>query len=82
MWVPEVPSNIEEKSGIDNESYVIVSEEHVVDGVATFMARCILANPNALVYNPILLDYFALCYWLMTAFILISQCYCCCQCRI
>ncbi|KAL8030895.1 hypothetical protein ABFX02_14G315500 [Erythranthe guttata] len=53
VWVPEVPLKIEEKSGIDSENYVIVSEEHVVDGVATFMAKCILANPNSLNLTPL-----------------------------
>ncbi|XP_051138505.1 uncharacterized protein LOC127256505 [Andrographis paniculata] len=54
VWVSNdmVSKNIEEKSEIDNENYVIVSEEHVVDGVATFMARCILANPKALSLSP------------------------------
>ncbi|KZV14121.1 hypothetical protein F511_44388 [Dorcoceras hygrometricum] len=54
VWVSEemVPSKIEEKSGIDNESYVIVSEEQVVDGVAYFMARCILANPKTQNLTP------------------------------
>ncbi|KAG8378278.1 hypothetical protein BUALT_Bualt08G0120900 [Buddleja alternifolia] len=55
VWVSEemVPRNIEESSGIDNENYVIVSEEHVVDGVANFMARCIMANPNAQNLTPL-----------------------------
>lgn len=46
VWVTDdmVPSNVEERSGIDNENYVVISEEHVVDGVANFMARCILSN--------------------------------------
>ncbi|KAH6835276.1 elongation factor [Perilla frutescens var. hirtella] len=50
VWVSDdiVPKNTEEKSEIDNENYVIVTEEHVVDGVATFMARCILANPKSM----------------------------------
>ncbi|KAL0391737.1 UNVERIFIED_CONTAM: hypothetical protein Sradi_2396500 [Sesamum radiatum] len=58
VWVSEemVPNNIEEKSGIDNENYVIVSAEHVVDGVATFMARCIVANPKALSLTPMQLQ--------------------------
>lgn len=49
VWVPDdmTSSNIEEQSEIDNEDYVIVSEEHVVDGVANFMAKCILSNPKA-----------------------------------
>lgn len=42
-----VPSNVEERSGIDNDSYVVVTEEHVVDGVANFMAKCIISNPKA-----------------------------------
>ncbi|KAA8538487.1 hypothetical protein F0562_028142 [Nyssa sinensis] len=54
VWVTEemVPSNVEEWSGIDNENYVVVSEEHVVDGVANFMARCILSNPKAQSLTP------------------------------
>lgn len=42
-----VPSNVEEWSGIDDDNYVVVSEEHVVDGIANFMAKCILSNPKA-----------------------------------
>ncbi|XP_057809632.1 uncharacterized protein LOC131024071 [Salvia miltiorrhiza] len=55
VWVTDdmVPKNTEEKSGIDNENYVIVTEEHVVDGVATFMARCILANPKSMNLTPL-----------------------------
>ncbi|KAL3634770.1 hypothetical protein CASFOL_021824 [Castilleja foliolosa] len=55
VWVSEEtgPKNIEEKSGIDNENYVIISEEHVVEGVATFMARCVLANPKSLSLSPL-----------------------------
>ncbi|XP_047981860.1 uncharacterized protein LOC125222975 isoform X2 [Salvia hispanica] len=54
VWVSDdmVPKNTEEKSGIDNENYVCVTEEHVVDGVATFLARCILANPNSVNLTP------------------------------
>ncbi|XP_044479154.1 uncharacterized protein LOC123206095 [Mangifera indica] len=54
VWVTDemVPSNVEEWSGIDDESYVIVSEEHVVDGVANFMAKCIFANPKAQNVTP------------------------------
>ncbi|KAK9270231.1 hypothetical protein L1049_025808 [Liquidambar formosana] len=54
VWVTEemVPSTVEEWSGIDDENYVIVSEEHVVDGVANFMARCILSNPKAQTLTP------------------------------
>lgn len=54
VWVsdPICPSNVEERSGIDEENYVVVSEEHVVDGVANFMARCILSNPKAQNLTP------------------------------
>ncbi|CAA2991673.1 uncharacterized protein LOC111402041 isoform X1 [Olea europaea subsp. europaea] len=54
VWVTEdmVPSNAEEGSGIDNENYVVVSEEQVVDGVANFMARCLVANPKAQKLTP------------------------------
>ena len=49
VWVTEdmVPNNVEERSGIDDDSYVVVSEEHVVDGVANFIAKCIVSNPKA-----------------------------------
>jgi len=49
VWVADEtdPINFEECSGIDDESYLIISEEHVVDGVANFMAKCIMSNPKA-----------------------------------
>lgn len=52
VWVTDemVPGNVEERSAIDQENYVVVSEESVVDGVANFMARCVVSNPNAQVY--------------------------------
>ncbi|TKY56165.1 general transcription factor IIH subunit 3 [Spatholobus suberectus] len=54
VWVTDEmdPSNVEELSGIDDENYLVISEEHVVDGVANFMARCILSNPKALNLSP------------------------------
>ncbi|KAK4274024.1 hypothetical protein QN277_017316 [Acacia crassicarpa] len=54
VWVKDEvePSNIEERSGIDDENYVVISEEHVVDGVANFMAKCILSNPKARNLSP------------------------------
>ncbi|KAL9357492.1 hypothetical protein Peur_050745 [Populus x canadensis] len=54
VWVTEdmVPSNVEERSGIDDENYVVVTEERVVDGVANFMAKCIVANPKAQNLTP------------------------------
>ncbi|KAK1384339.1 GPI-anchored protein like [Heracleum sosnowskyi] len=54
VWVTDemVPSNVEERSAIDHENYVVVSEESVVDGVANFMARCVVSNPNAQKLTP------------------------------
>ncbi|KAJ8618923.1 hypothetical protein MRB53_015109 [Persea americana] len=54
VWVTEemVPSNTEEWSGIDNENYVIISEEQVVDGVANFLAQCILSSPKSKDMKP------------------------------
>ncbi|KDP32788.1 hypothetical protein JCGZ_12080 [Jatropha curcas] len=54
VWVTEemAPNNIEERSRIDNENYVVVTEEHVVDAVANFMAKCILSNPKAQKMTP------------------------------
>ncbi|XP_028775002.1 uncharacterized protein LOC114731912 isoform X2 [Neltuma alba] len=54
VWVKDEvePSNVEEWSGIDNENYVVIGEEHVVDGVANFMAKCILSNPKARNLSP------------------------------
>ncbi|XP_039052994.1 uncharacterized protein LOC120194886 isoform X2 [Hibiscus syriacus] len=54
VWVTDemVPSNVEDWSGIDDENYIVVTEEHVVDGVANFMAKCILSNPNAQTLTP------------------------------
>ncbi|KAE8077438.1 hypothetical protein FH972_016003 [Carpinus fangiana] len=54
VWVTDemVPGKVEEWSGIDNENYVVVSEEHVVDGVANFMARCIISNSKARNLTP------------------------------
>lgn len=49
VWVTNdmVPNNLEEVSEIDKENYVIVSEDSVVDGIANFMARCIISNPKS-----------------------------------
>lgn len=54
IWVSEemVHGNAEEKSGIDNENYVVISQEQVVDGIANFMARCVLLNPKAKNLSP------------------------------
>lgn len=49
VWVTDdmVPSKVEERSGIDDENYVIITEEHVVDGIANFMAKCMISHPKA-----------------------------------
>jgi len=40
-------ANLEEISGIDNKNYVIINEDDIVDGIATFVARCILEDPKS-----------------------------------
>ncbi|XP_021740366.1 uncharacterized protein LOC110706710 [Chenopodium quinoa] len=54
VWVTDsmVPGKVEEHSGIDDENYVIVCEEQVVDGVANFLARCIVSNPKLQKLTP------------------------------
>ncbi|KAK9758258.1 hypothetical protein RND81_01G218600 [Saponaria officinalis] len=54
VWVTDAMVNgtEEERSEIDNESYVVVCEEHVVDGVANFLARCIVSNPKLQKLTP------------------------------
>ncbi|KAH0906004.1 hypothetical protein HID58_037831 [Brassica napus] len=47
-----IPSNVEEKSAIDNDHYIVVNEEHVVDAVAHFLAKCIMSNPKAKILKP------------------------------
>ncbi|KNA24494.1 hypothetical protein SOVF_014910 [Spinacia oleracea] len=53
VWVTDsmVPG-AEERSGIDDDNYVVVCEEHVVDGVANFLARCIVSNPKLQKLTP------------------------------
>ncbi|XP_020691681.1 uncharacterized protein LOC110106220 [Dendrobium catenatum] len=41
------PDHMEEASGIDDENYIVISEENVVDGIANFIGRCILENPKS-----------------------------------
>lgn len=53
IWVSDemLHENVEEKSGIDNDNYVVISQEQVVDAIGNFMARCALMNPKAAVIN-------------------------------
>jgi hypothetical protein len=52
VWVTEKldSQNLEEPSEIDNENYVIISEENVIDGIASFIARRIL-NLRFIIYS-------------------------------
>lgn len=53
VWVSDdMVRGTEERSGLDDENYVIVREEHVVDGVANFIARCIVSNPKLQKMTP------------------------------
>ncbi|RLN39361.1 uncharacterized protein C2845_PM01G31250 [Panicum miliaceum] len=45
-------ANLEEISGIDNKNYVIINEDDIVDGIATFVARCILEDPKSKSLSP------------------------------
>ncbi|WVZ60210.1 hypothetical protein U9M48_010261, partial [Paspalum notatum var. saurae] len=45
-------TNLEEISGIDDENYVIVNEDDIVDGIASFVARCILEDPKSKSLSP------------------------------
>jgi len=67
MWVTKniVPDNSEEVSGIDNENYVVISEENVIDGIAEFIAKCIHENPKSKVQglsNILILTFPCLCF--------------------
>jgi hypothetical protein len=46
-------AHLEEISGIDDENYVIINEDDIVDGLATFVARCILEDPKSKVFTSL-----------------------------
>ncbi|KAK8966528.1 hypothetical protein KSP40_PGU013569 [Platanthera guangdongensis] len=46
------PDRMEEACAIDNENYVLINEENVVDGIANFIARGILENPKSKTISP------------------------------
>ncbi|KAJ3672953.1 hypothetical protein LUZ60_006327 [Juncus effusus] len=52
IWVPNINNNSEEPSGIDKSSYVIINQEEVIDGLANFVARCILEDPKSTELTP------------------------------
>ncbi|CAI0445289.1 unnamed protein product [Linum tenue] len=54
VWVTKeiIHGNTEEHTGIDNECYVVINEDQVVDAVATFMAKCVTANPKSQKLSP------------------------------
>nr|GEV84140.1 elongation factor 4 [Tanacetum cinerariifolium] len=54
IWVSDemLHENVEEKSGIDNDNYVVISQEQVLDAIGNFMARCALLNPKAANMTP------------------------------
>ncbi|KAJ0984487.1 hypothetical protein J5N97_002843 [Dioscorea zingiberensis] len=54
VWITHelTSGSSEEVSGIDDENYVIIDEENVVDGISAFIARCIIANPKSKRLNP------------------------------
>lgn len=54
VWVTKdaLPNKLEEASEIDNENYVVIDEENVVDGIAEFIAKCIHENPKSKVLKP------------------------------
>ncbi|KAG8097886.1 hypothetical protein GUJ93_ZPchr0013g37474 [Zizania palustris] len=45
-------ANMEEVSGIDNENYVLVNDDDIIDGMTTFIARCILEDPKSKSISP------------------------------
>lgn len=54
IWVTKemAADKLEEVSGIDNDNYVIISEDNVIDGIAEFIAKCIHENPKSKVLTP------------------------------
>jgi len=43
---------LEEISGIDDENYVMINEDDIVDSIATFVARCIIEDPMSKSLSP------------------------------
>ncbi|GLJ11740.1 hypothetical protein SUGI_0175920 [Cryptomeria japonica] len=54
LWVTDdmVPSNVVEKCGLDNEGYIVVTEEDIVDAISIFIANCIFSDPQGKKMTP------------------------------
>jgi len=54
VWVPDdmATRKVEERCGLDNEGYIIITEEDLVDGIATFIANYIVSNSQAKKMTP------------------------------
>lgn len=54
VWVPDdmATRKVEERCGLDNEGYIIITEEDLVDGIATFISNYIVSNSQAKKMTP------------------------------
>lgn len=54
LWVPEdaTPTKREEKCSLDDENYILVTEEDVVEGIALLVAGIVAANPQSKNLTP------------------------------
>nr|ADE75917.1 unknown [Picea sitchensis] len=54
VWVPDdmATRKVEERCGLDNEGYILITEEDLVDGIATFVASFIVSNSQAKKMTP------------------------------
>lgn len=54
LWITEdaAPTKTEEKSKLDDENYIIVTEEDIVEGIALFMAEIVATNPESKNLSP------------------------------
>ena len=52
LWVTDdmVPSNVVEKCGLDNEGFIVVTEEDIMDAISVFIANCILSDSHGKVW--------------------------------
>lgn len=54
VWVPDdmATRKVEERCELDNEGYIVITEEDLVDGIATFVANYIVSNSQAKKMTP------------------------------